>query len=56
MDTTHLPPDFKEFLRLLNENRVEYLLVGANKKASGRLKDLVGEPAGVVSHFARTKV
>jgi predicted nucleotidyltransferase len=23
-----LPPDFKEFLRLLNENRVEYLLIG----------------------------
>ena len=23
-----LPPDFKEFLRLLNENGVEYLLVG----------------------------
>lgn len=25
---THLPPDFKEFLRLLNENRVKYLLIG----------------------------
>lgn len=24
-----LPPDFKEFLRLLNSERVEYLLVGA---------------------------
>lgn len=23
-----LPPDFKEFLRLLNENRVKYLLIG----------------------------
>ena len=23
-----LPPDFKEFLRLLNEHRVEYLLIG----------------------------
>ena len=23
-----LPPDFKEFLRLLNENKVKYLLVG----------------------------
>lgn len=24
----HLPPDFKDFLRLLNENHVEYLLIG----------------------------
>ena len=28
MATIHLPPDFKEFLRLLNSNNVEYLLVG----------------------------
>jgi predicted nucleotidyltransferase len=28
MATTKLPPDFKEFLRLLNSQRVEYLLVG----------------------------
>ncbi len=28
MATTHLPPDFKEFLRSLNANHVEYLLVG----------------------------
>ncbi len=28
MDTTHLPTDFKEFLRLLNDARVEYLLIG----------------------------
>ena len=28
MATIHLPPDFKEFLRLLNSNHVEYLLVG----------------------------
>jgi hypothetical protein len=28
MATPLLPPDFKEFLRLLNENKVEYLLVG----------------------------
>ena len=28
MDTTKLPPDFKEFLRLLNSSRVEYLLIG----------------------------
>ena len=28
MATIHLPPDFKEFLRLLNSNQVEYLLVG----------------------------
>lgn len=27
MDLT-LPPDFKEFLRLLNDNEVEYLLIG----------------------------
>lgn len=28
MVTTRLPPDFKEFLRLLNSKGVEYLLVG----------------------------
>jgi len=28
MVTTRLPQDFKEFLRLLNENNVEYLLIG----------------------------
>lgn len=44
-----LPFDFKEFLKLLNENEVKYLLIGGyidlqhlkiNKKAAGRLKDL----------------
>ncbi len=28
MVTIHLPPDFKEFLRLLNVHHVEYLLIG----------------------------
>ena len=28
MDTTLFPPDFKEFLQLLNSHNVEYLLVG----------------------------
>ncbi len=28
MATIRLPPDFKEFLRLLNEKQVEYLLIG----------------------------
>ena len=28
MATIQLPPDFKEFLRLLNAHRVEYLLIG----------------------------
>ena len=28
MDTTELPPDFKEFLQLLDAEKVEYLLVG----------------------------
>ena len=28
MATTQLPPDFKEFLQLLNSKDVEYLLVG----------------------------
>lgn len=28
MDTTQLPQDFKEFLQLLNANKVEYLLIG----------------------------
>ena len=44
-----LPPDFKEFLRLLKEHDVRYLLIGGNvidlenlkknKNASGRTKD-----------------
>lgn len=29
MATTRLPPDFKEFLKLLNEHNVRYLLIGA---------------------------
>ncbi|MBI4490695.1 MAG: nucleotidyltransferase [Deltaproteobacteria bacterium] len=28
MATVNLPPDFKEFLKLLNEHQVEYLLIG----------------------------
>jgi hypothetical protein len=28
MDTTLLPPDFREFLQLLNSHEVKYLLVG----------------------------
>ena len=28
MATTQLPPDFKEFLSLLNSNNVEYLVIG----------------------------
>ncbi len=28
MDTIHLPPDFKEFLKCLRDNSVKYLLVG----------------------------
>ena len=28
MATVHLPHDFKEFLKLLNENQVKYLLIG----------------------------
>lgn len=28
MTTIHLPPDFKEFLQLLNFHQVEYLLIG----------------------------
>jgi hypothetical protein len=28
MDTTHLPPDFKEFIRCINSEKVEYMLVG----------------------------
>ena len=28
MDTTHLPPDFKEFLQSLNDRDVAYLLIG----------------------------
>jgi hypothetical protein len=28
MATIHLPPDFKDFLRLLKDHQVEYLLIG----------------------------
>lgn len=28
MATTHLPPDFKEFLQLLNAHQIKYLLIG----------------------------
>jgi hypothetical protein len=28
MDTTHLPPDFREFIQYINSENVEYLLVG----------------------------
>lgn len=28
MATIHLPPDFKDFLQLLNSHQVEYLLIG----------------------------
>ena len=28
MATIQLPPDFKEFLKLLNSNKVEYLVIG----------------------------
>src|SRR6202042_1502664 len=30
MATIQLPPDFKEFLRLLNSNDVEYLIIDGN--------------------------
>ncbi|MCC7177304.1 MAG: hypothetical protein IT177_02840 [Acidobacteria bacterium] len=44
MDTPLLTDDFKEFLKLLNANRVEYLIslpdLKANKRAAGRHKDL----------------
>ena len=28
MDTIRLPQDFRDFLRLLNSHKVEYLLIG----------------------------
>ena len=40
-----LPPDFKEFLKLLNSTEVEYLVAEIdgiavrNKQATGRIKD-----------------
>lgn len=47
MDTNPLPQDFAEFLRLLEDEGVEYLLnlisledLKTNKRASGRHKDL----------------
>jgi len=37
MATIRLPPDFKDFLKLLNSEGVD---LKANKKAAGRAKDL----------------
>ena len=39
MATMQLPPDFAEFLKLLNQHGVKYLLIGGHA-ASGRPKDL----------------
>ena len=46
MATILLPPDLKEFLRLLHSNEAEYLLVGGYAvgyygypRATGRIKD-----------------
>jgi hypothetical protein len=35
MATIRLPPDFKEFLQLLNAHHVEYLLIGSYSLAPG---------------------
>jgi hypothetical protein len=45
MATAQLPQDFKEFLKLLNEEQLEYLMINLpdllkNKKAADRHKDL----------------
>ncbi|MBN1359227.1 MAG: hypothetical protein JW993_01485 [Sedimentisphaerales bacterium] len=39
MATIHLPPDFKEFLRLLNAH-ISLKHLKLNKQASGRHQDL----------------
>ena len=49
MDIT-LPPDFKEFLRLLNTHGVEYLLIGGyavekKKKKKKRMTWIFGLPS-----------
>ena len=38
MGSTLLPQDFKDFLKLLNDHKVEYLRL--NRAAAGRYKDL----------------
>jgi hypothetical protein len=35
MDTTQLPPDFKDFLKLLTDHQFEYLLIGGYSPQSG---------------------
>jgi hypothetical protein len=51
MDTTLLPPDFKEFLQLLSLKPVEYFLIGAHAvgyhgypQATADLNDLENLP------------
>ncbi len=44
MATIHLPPDFKEFLRLLNAHRVEYLLIGGYAVNDHRYRGLRQRP------------
>jgi hypothetical protein len=39
MALTHVPPDFKEFLRLLSAHQVEYLLIGGYPRPAGQDRD-----------------
>lgn len=39
MAIVRLPPDFKEFLQLLNAHQVDYLLIGGYKETSSDMND-----------------
>ena len=45
MERKPLPEEFKEFIQLLNSEKIEYFIsktdLIANKKASGRPKDMI---------------
>ena len=45
----HLPPDFREFLKLLNGHGVEYLLIGGRERGRGRFFWLALSAGGMVA-------
>jgi len=53
MATPLLPPDFKEFLKLLNANHVEYLLIGGYAVGYyGYVRATADMDVWIASHFA----
>jgi hypothetical protein len=55
MDTMLLPPDFREFLRLLNSKAVEYLIIGGYECYAEKVQEQIdGIPVNLIS-LARLK-